>query len=209
MKPRQYLEFVECKLGTLKAKYKQEKDRHETNKLRQRFNTTPSTKLFERREETELDPGRTEEYFRKVLAPFHDQETKPIFDKHICRVQKWAAKQNCKLSGELIKELAQKLIAKASPWKSPGEDNIPNYLYKIRTSAEKYLIETVTRELQGEVTLGEDDVRAQLILLYKKGDAQDPADYRPILLLNSDYKIITGTIACYLQSQVTNKVYYL
>lgn len=42
--------------------------------------------------------------------------------------------------------------------------------------------------------MSERDVRGKVILLYKDGDRADPANYRPIALLNVDYKILTGVI---------------
>lgn len=42
-------------------------------------------------------------------------------------------------------------------------------------------------------------MRASVILLHKKGDEKDPENYRPISLLNTDYKITTAVIASYLK----------
>ncbi|KAG5874111.1 hypothetical protein JTB14_015031 [Gonioctena quinquepunctata] len=38
-------------------------------------------------------------------------------------------------------------------------------------------------------------MRANVILIHKKGEETDTANYRPIALLNTEYKILTGTIA--------------
>ena len=40
----------------------------------------------------------------------------------------------------------------------------------------------------------EDDIRAKVVLIHKKGDLEDSANYRPIAVLNSEYKILTLAI---------------
>ena len=43
--------------------------------------------------------------------------------------------------------------------------------------------------------LPEDTCSGDIALLYKKGDARDPRNYRPITLLQTDYKILARVLA--------------
>lgn len=68
-------------------------------------------------------------------------------------------------------------------------------VYKALPAAREYMARHITRSLRGEARIGEEDVRAKVILIHKSGRAEDPANYRPISLLNVDYKILTATIS--------------
>lgn len=81
-----------------------------------------------------------------------------------------------------------------APWRAPGSDMIPAALYKYLPAAAAYLEDFVYRALTGKYHLTREDVEGNLILIHKSGDRTDPANYRPIALLNSDYKILTKVL---------------
>ena len=79
--------------------------------------------------------------------------------------------------------------------KSPGDDGTVSefdnrYWYLIKEELTK-----VTKYTFLSNTLALSQYRAMLTLLYKKGESEDISNWRPISLLNSDYKIITKILA--------------
>lgn len=80
-----------------------------------------------------------------------------------------------------------KVLRKASPWKATGEDNIPVAIYKMFPTAKEYLMNYIHNVLSGIIKVTEVDVRGKIILLFKSDDKNNPANHRPIALLNSEY----------------------
>ena len=74
--------------------------------------------------------------------------------------------------------------------KSPGPNRIPNAFYKNFADLLAPLLTAAFNEARAGGELP-DEMREGLIsVLYKKGDRDDPRNYRPITLLNGDYKIL-------------------
>lgn len=70
----------------------------------------------------------------------------------------------------------------------------------------RYVEDFVTRVKQGREHLQEADVGANVSMLYKKGDEENPSDCRPIALLHTEYKILTETITGILRRDWTEWV---
>ena len=86
-------------------------------------------------------------------------------------------------------ELTQ-AIGEIGNGKAAGPDALPAEFYK---SFEEMVKHDFLRVLNLALSLGQLSVsmrEGDIILLYKKGDTRDPRNYRPITLLQSDYKIL-------------------
>ena len=81
------------------------------------------------------------------------------------------------------------------PGKQPGPNRIPNELYKRMSSvfAEKFT--NLINETRTTGKLPDHFLEGDISMLYKKGDREDPRNYRPITLLNSDYKVFTRVLS--------------
>lgn len=89
--------------------------------------------------------------------------------------------------------------------KSPGSDGIPIEFYEIFWEDLKcLLIESLNAAYQNE-KLSPSQRRGVLTLLYKKGEKALLKNWRPISLLNTDYKILTHILANRLK-KVINKL---
>ena len=74
--------------------------------------------------------------------------------------------------------------------KSPGPDRLPNKFYKTMSSIVAPILLEVYNESREQGSFGEGFSAGIISVLYKKKDRNDPRNYRPITLLNSDYKIL-------------------
>jgi len=117
-----------------------------------------------------------------------------------------------KLSKESI-EMLEKLteeteirnaLKKTANNKAPGKDGIPYEFYKMwikphRSKERKpditYILNEVYNNIEREGTLNEKFAEGAMCLLYKKKEKTNIENYRPITLLNTDYKLYTKTIA--------------
>ena len=91
--------------------------------------------------------------------------------------------------------------------KSPGPDRIPNQFYRVFSSVVGPILTKVyneSREIHGCLP---DTLRKGIIsVLYKKKDRDDPRNYRPITLLNNDYKIMMRILTARMNEAVVQFV---
>ena len=79
--------------------------------------------------------------------------------------------------------------------KSPGDDGITSEFYKTYWYLIKRELTDVIKYSLENDTLSKTQYNAIITLLHKKGNREDISNWRPISLLNTDYKIITKILA--------------
>ena len=92
------------------------------------------------------------------------------------------------------KEVA-KVMEKLPTGKSPGPNRVPNAVYKLMSRHFAPKFTEVLNELKSEKRLPKHFLEGDISVLYKKEARDDPRNYRPITLLNTDYKIFTRILA--------------
>ena len=68
-------------------------------------------------------------------------------------------------------------------------------LYKRMSSVFAEKITNLINETRTTGKLPDHFLEGDISMLYKKGDREDPRNYRPITLLNSDYKVFTRVLS--------------
>ena len=79
--------------------------------------------------------------------------------------------------------------------KSPGPDGLPYKFYKTFSAVLAPILEQVFNESHSSGLLPPGCSDGYISLLYKKKDRQDPRNYRPLTLLNADYKLLMRILA--------------
>ena len=79
--------------------------------------------------------------------------------------------------------------------KSPGSDGISAEFYKTFWSLLQDDLRDVSNEWTAKKRLGNTQANAVITCLHKKGERNDIRNWRPVSLLNVDYKILTKTMA--------------
>lgn len=103
-------------------------------------------------------------------------------------------------------EVAQAL-GKAKIGSAPGPDGIPYDMYKQFADVFIPVMAEVFTAVGTGGQAGKGFLDGAITTLYKdKGDRADPANYRPITLLNADYRILTKALAIRLGSALKNVV---
>lgn len=99
----------------------------------------------------------------------------------------------------------EELCKKARPWKAPGPDGIPNWVWKNLPSIRQHLFSMIMDLYLGRIEPPPWLSHGRAILLYKKGDPKDPGNYRTIVCLNTAYKLCSGLIAKWTEKQIEGK----
>eukprot|EP00967_Tisochrysis_lutea_P049385 scaffold60497_cov36-Tisochrysis_lutea.AAC.2 len=108
------------------------------------------------------------------------------------------------LEGKITMEELESAIHSIGRGKSSGPDALPAEFYSSFVTLVKH---DFLRMLNTALSAGElhYSVReGDIILLHKKGDARDPRNYRPITLLQSDYKILAKILTNRLKKVIGN-----
>ena len=78
--------------------------------------------------------------------------------------------------------------------KSPGPDRIPNQFYRTFAKIVAPILEKVYDESHKKGHMPKSMTAGIISVLYKKKERDDPRNYRPITLLNGDYKIMASIL---------------
>ena len=93
-----------------------------------------------------------------------------------------------------MEELEEAIDSSANR-KSPGPDGLPIEVYKcFNNRCREHLLNTFN-EIATTGFMPRSWKEGRIILLYKKGDKKDILNYRPITLLNADYKLLCKILA--------------
>lgn len=83
-------------------------------------------------------------------------------------------------------------ISKLANKKAAGPDKIPNELLKSLSPEQIILLLDCVNELWENNSVPSNWSDIQIVPIYKKGDASNPGNYRPISLVNTSLKLMTG-----------------
>uniref|UniRef100_A0AC35TX56 Reverse transcriptase domain-containing protein n=1 Tax=Rhabditophanes sp. KR3021 TaxID=114890 RepID=A0AC35TX56_9BILA len=204
MVPTQYIKSTEDRITLLEEEVIKQKARHETSKLRNRFQHQQSMKVLNKRSEgAELDYDQAEEAYVDLYRKKADMMDTPKFDEWLVKIQDNTLLSTPKEMSRLdTRKLVAECMKTSSLWKAPGHDQIPNFVYRNLPAAKEYLLEWVADTLDGKYVLNEEDVKGLCYLIYKDGDQNDVLDYRPISLLNTDYKMLTKVTSCIIKDNL-------
>lgn len=92
--------------------------------------------------------------------------------------------------GSITAEEVSEAIRASTPNKAPGPDGVVIELYKFLDDDNVNTFARILNQMWTEQTYPTDFTCAEVVSIFKKGDAELPQNYRPISLLNSSYKIL-------------------
>ena len=101
-----------------------------------------------------------------------------------------------------------RVIRILKPNKSPGEDGIISEFYQLYwQDIKNEFFEVVEQIFKFEYTLSASQYKGVLTLLHKGGEREDIKNWRPLTLLNWDYKIISKLLAERLKNVLTKLIH--
>lgn len=90
--------------------------------------------------------------------------------------------------------------------KQPGPDQIVMELYKWLDADNRVVLLGILNSWWTRGIVPNDVLTARVVPIYKKGNIDDPSNYRPISLLNSLYKIFVSLVRYRMQKAVEHKI---
>ena len=102
----------------------------------------------------------------------------------------------------LITEEACKRAVFAMQIRHTGSDEIPIEFYQVFWPEVKTLVVEALNECYVTGMMSNTQQKGLITLVFKKGDSHDLKNWRPITLLNYDYKIMTAVVAARVQKVI-------
>ncbi|KAL7302344.1 hypothetical protein TKK_0005005 [Trichogramma kaykai] len=200
MTPTQAIKLGEERLQALTAKYEMQLAKAEALGVRVKFHDKPAMNtIAQRTDRPSPDPARTTMYYRSLFAvdPVRDRRRTPMLSRWLERMHDYYSAMSFEqqVSAERLARTISRTIKKSAPWKASGLDRIPTALYKLLPAAREFLTDFIVQAISGQRKVQEADIRARVILVHKAGDTENPANYRPIAVLNAIYKILSAVLS--------------
>ena len=89
----------------------------------------------------------------------------------------------------------RKALKRMAAGKAPGVDGIPVEVYKLHADVLAPLLARLFSAIGSTRRMPRDFLLGAIVYLHKKGPRCDAANYRPITLLNTDYKVLARVLA--------------
>ena len=163
------------------------------NAMRKADWTDPSNPVWEDERVTDPKkiPNELERYYRQLFAM-------KVIDRESLQLALAALREGRKVLPPTADKCGAKMtpdevaaVSKVLPTgKSPGPDRLPNAFYKNFADLLAPLLAAAFNEAHEKGELPPEMREGLISVLYKKKDRADPRNYRPITLLNGDYKIM-------------------
>jgi hypothetical protein len=100
---------------------------------------------------------------------------------------------NLALDAPITTEELKHVIQKGKPNKAPGCDGISHDFYRATWDRNKDDMLTVINQMYVDGMITEAQKRGMLVCIPKTQHPQSPEDYRPLTLLNADYKLLASS----------------
>jgi hypothetical protein len=112
-----------------------------------------------------------------------------------CGLEKLSASANIALEEPITVDELELAIKTGNKNKSPGHDGISHEFFKAVWGISKHEMLEVMNNMCIDGALTETEKNGIIVCLPKKMDPTGPEDYRPLTLLNNDYKLLTRILA--------------
>ena len=99
------------------------------------------------------------------------------------------------VDNKMTEKEVYKVMVDLPTGKQAGPNRVPNAVYKCLAAFFAPKLAQVVNESTRKGRLPAHFLEGDISMLYKKGDRCDPRNYRPITLLNTDYKVLTRVLA--------------
>ena len=107
---------------------------------------------------------------------------------------------NERLAGAITMEEVEAAVKRSPKRKSPGEDGIPSDFFHAMFPVIGEQLTRVLNEMWEQQSVPEEMMRGIIVLVPKTSQARVVKDYRPLTLLNADYKVYARVLATRLTS---------
>jgi hypothetical protein len=115
--------------------------------------------------------------------------------------------ENTQCDRQITEEEVKYVLGTMKQNKSPGSDGIVAEFYVIFWDIIKHEFMQVLQEIFENYELCKSQYRGVITLIYKQGDREDIKNWRPITLLNADYKIIAKILSGRLKTILPNIIH--
>lgn len=97
-------------------------------------------------------------------------------------------------SGAITEEEVRRALRKMARNKAPGPDGLPSELWQVGEGVWAPLLARLYSVMSAQHQLPADFALGRVAPIYKAGDAAQASNYRPITVLNADYKILAKVL---------------
>uniref|UniRef100_A0A0N5CFJ5 Uncharacterized protein n=1 Tax=Strongyloides papillosus TaxID=174720 RepID=A0A0N5CFJ5_STREA len=183
--------FTKSKISTLKKRVAYLNEKKRRDRIRMRFRSKPSLKSLV--DTTPLDIEIDKSEIEKYLID--------LFSKKDCEVpepesllNKWVeySKNTTSIDEDskpnFNEEIFNECLKWSRSWKAPGTNKLYMKIFKVLNSCKIFLMEWIKAVYERRCNLTDEDTRGRAFGIFKKGNIDDPKNYRFINVTNSHYK---------------------